>query len=84
MFNVADRDLIRSWLEEGRMREATHVIVVVNKVWDDFAVYVMPGEDSQEVAARYQDIDRQRIMEVYSLSMDVEAQLCEDRAFHWE
>ncbi len=84
MFNVADRDLIRSWLEEGRMRRATHVIVVVNKVWDDFVVYVMPGEDSREVAARYQGIDHQRVMEVYSLSMDMETQLREDRAFHWE
>jgi hypothetical protein len=84
MFNVASREQIRLWLDEGLKLGATHLIVVVDKVWDDFPVYVMPGEDSRDVAALYQGIDRQRIMEVYSLAMDLEAQLDEFRAFHWE
>ncbi|GEM_PF-4478998 len=84
MFRIADRDLILLWLNEGRRLGATHLIVVVDKFWDDFPVYVMPGEDSRDVAGRYQDIERQRVMEVYSLAMDLEAQLDEFRAFHWE
>lgn len=84
MFDVADRDRIRLWLDEGLKLGATHLIVVVNMSWDDFPVYVMPGEDTREVAARFDGIDRQRIMEVYSLSNDLEAQLDEFRAFHWE
>ena len=84
MFNIADRFMIHGWLTEGRNLGATHLIVIVNKFWDDFPVYVMPGEDSHEVAALYQGIDRQRVMEVYSLAMDWETQLVEHRAFHWE
>jgi hypothetical protein len=84
MFDIADKVTILRWLGEGRNLGATHLIVVVNKTWDDFPVYVMPGEDSHDVAALHQGIDRQRIMEVYSLAMDWEIQLAEHRAFHWE
>ncbi len=84
MFRIADKYQIRLWLDEALKLGATHLIVVVNKYWDDFPVYVMPGEDTREVAARYDGIDRQRIMEVYSLAMDLEAQLDEFRAFHWD
>ncbi len=84
MFNFADMVSLIRWLHEGKILGATHMIVVVNKFWDDFPVYVMPGEDSHEVAALYQGIDRQRVMEVYSLAMDWETQLVEHRAFHWE
>lgn len=84
MFNVATREKIRLWLDEGQRLGATHLIIVVNMSWDDFPVYVMPGENTRDVAARFDGIDRQRIMEVYSLAMDLEAQLDEFRAFHWE
>lgn len=84
MFNVATREQIRLWLDEGQRLGATHLIVVVSISWDDIPVYVMPGENTREVAARFDGIDRQRIMEVYSLAMDLEAQLDEFRAFHWE
>lgn len=84
MFRIADRYQIRLWLDEAFKLGATHLIVVVNMFWDDFPVYVMPGEDTREIASRFDGIDRQRIMEVYSLAMDLEAQLDDFRAFNWE
>ena len=84
MFDIADMVTLIRWLNEGQNLGATHMIVVVNKHWDDFPVYVMPGEDSREVASLYHHVDRQRVMEVYSLAMDWETQLVEHRAFHWE
>jgi hypothetical protein len=36
---------------------------------------VMPGQDSHKVAAEYDGVNMQKIMEVYNLSMDKDKQL---------
>jgi hypothetical protein len=53
--------------------------------YDDYPVYVKPGEDPRQKAETYQRGENmQRLMECYSLSMSKEDQMKEHRAFHWD
>ena len=75
---------IREWLERGKAENATHVIVVCDTFdWEDYPVFVSPGENVQTVVKRLRfGTDMQKVMEVYSLSQDLNSQLNEYRAFH--
>lgn len=82
------QDQIRSWLEEGRSRGATHVLVVCDTFdYEDYPVYVQTGEDAKEIAQeRYGwpgSKDMQRVMECYDLRLPLGAQLAAPRAFYW-
>lgn len=73
-------DALRSWLKVAKEKGATHMLVAVD-MYDmyDYPVYVMPGQDPHEVAAKEQEI-----MECYALHLDVEEQLRERMAFHFD
>jgi len=82
---VTSREIIRGWLEEGMRQGATHMIVVCDTFdYEDYPSYVMPGEDVREEAGAYDGKNMQRIMEVYSFSQDIEAQLAQRRAFNYD
>ena len=76
---------IRGWLEHGLAEGATHVIIVCDTFdHEDYPVFVMPGEDAHEKAQGFSPgYNMQRVMEVYSLSLPIEDQLNERRAFHF-
>lgn len=71
---------IRDWLNGSC--EADFMIVV----WDIFEFDNYPvfctHEDFEETHAKYDGKNMQRVMEVYDLSIDHEAQLNEQHAFH--
>jgi hypothetical protein len=70
------RATIRGWLERGLAEGATHVIVVCDTFdHDDYPVMVQPGEDVREKSEEYSGKEMQRVMEVYNLSMDIDAQV---------
>lgn len=82
---AATRDEIERWFEQGLVDNATHMIVVCDTYdWEDYPVYVMPGQNPREVAEEYGGKGMRKIMEVYSLKMDMEKQLNEHRAFHYD
>lgn len=83
---MTTKEEIRSWLERGKREGATHVIVVCDSFdYEDYPVMVKPGGKScREVEAEYSGKNMQRVMEVYSLSLDFESQLREHRAFHYD
>jgi hypothetical protein len=82
---VTTKDDIREWLEMGKLRQATHVIVVCDDFYyEDYPVYVFPNENArQKVRDKYSGQNMQRTMEVYKLSDDWEIQLNETRCFHY-
>ena len=77
------REEIREWLEEAKKKNATHMVVVCDTFdYDDCPVYVLQGQDVNKVVQGQNAASMQRVMEVYNLSMDIEKQLSEHRAFN--
>lgn len=85
---MTTRNDIARWLSDGKEMKATHVIVVCDTFdHGDYPVYVQADEDVREKAREYGypgQKNMQRVMEVYSLSKDLEFQLNEHRAFHFD
>ena len=80
---AARKQQIREWVERGVKTGATHVIIVYDS-WDyeDYPVYVEKGQSVQNEIDRRNGRNMLSVMEVYNLSMDIEAQLNEYRAWH--
>lgn len=80
---AATKEDIRGWLQEGKKRGATHVVIAVD-TWDheDFPSYVMPNESVQDRVYRYENKSDCRLMEVYNLSLDIEEQMRQGRAYN--
>lgn len=78
---------IARWFREGVNQKATHLIVVVDEFdHEDYPVYVGPERDVTSIVQEYSAgmHSMQRIMEVYSLKMDMVGQLAEHRSWHLE
>ena len=73
---------IKEWIDEGIKKGATHVVIMCD-TWDyeNYPIYVMPGEDPREHCS-YENM--QRPDECYDLRMNIDAQLNERRANHWD
>ena len=81
---TASNSDIREWLRQAQEQKATHLIMVCDTYdWEDYPVYVQEGQDPREEAAKY-GTNSLRVMEVYSLSKDLESQIAEHRAFHFD
>ena len=80
---AVSQNQIRQWVERGIEMGATHVIIVVDTFdHEDYPVYVKQNETVQARVYYYQHASMQDVMEVYNLSMDIEKQLNEYRAWH--
>jgi hypothetical protein len=78
------RDDIRDWLMRAKTKDASHMLVVYDSFSrNDYPVYVKKRQDVREIAARYDGKDMDYLMEVYNLSMDLEAQLAKLRSFNY-
>lgn len=86
---------IRGWFKQGKKFGATHVIVVCDTYdWEDYPVYVFKDAAPESVRGRvgsarkiYEEFngkEMQKVMEVYSLNRDIESQLAEHRALHFD
>ena len=76
---------IRAWLTNAKRDGATHVVIVCDTFdHSNFPVPVMPSEKVRDVFEAHDNKDMNRVMEVYALHLDIEAQLSEHRAFHFE
>ena len=75
---------IQQWLEEGKEKGSSHMIVVCDTFdHEDCPVYVAPSEDVVKKVAGYSNSNEmQRVMEVYSYKLPLEPQIKEHRAYH--
>jgi hypothetical protein len=75
---------LREWFNEGVKMGATHMIVVCDTFdYEDYPVFVPPDLSVRDEVNNSDGNNMQRVMEVYDLSMDREAQIAEVRAFHY-
>jgi len=52
--------------------------------YDDYPVYVAPGEDAREIVdKKYRGQNMQSMMEVYDLRKDRETQIDQDRVYNY-
>lgn len=81
---AASRSEIESWVRRGKATEdVTHVLIVCDDFdYEDYPVEVKEGEDIHKKMEEYNFKNMQRIMEVYSMKMDIDLQLAESRAYH--
>lgn len=78
------KDDIKLWIKEGQDKGATHMIVVCDTYdWDDYPVYVMPGQDAKSEFNTRNGSNMQKVMEVYNLSKDIDKQLNQHRAMEF-
>jgi len=79
------REEISEWFDEGVTKGATHLIVVVDTFdYEDYPVYVIPGENASAKYEEYNRKNMQSVMEVYCLTRDKEKQLNERRSFNFD
>jgi hypothetical protein len=68
----------------AKAKDASHMLVVYDSFSrKDYPVYVKKGQDVREIGAQYDGKNMDYLMEVYNLSMDLEAQLAELRSFNY-
>lgn len=81
---AASKEDIRGWFRRGASEGATHMLVVCDGYdHTDYPVFVGGSKDPRETARKYTG-DMQRVMECYAMHLDMEAQLSEHRADHFE
>lgn len=81
----ASKSDISHWFDCGVKEGATHMIVVCDTYdYDDYSVYVMPGESPKKKVEKYSGKNMQTVMEVYDLSKDKEEQLNEHRVYNYD
>ena len=88
---TATRQDIEWWVKSAQNKGASHVIIVHDTFDNDnFPLYIMPGEDPREVFNEKYIKDRKPCEaayaadECYDLSLNIQEQLQERRAHHWE
>lgn len=78
------KDDIRNWLERGKQKGASHMLVVCDTFdWSDYPVFVMPGEDARKRGDENNGPNMTKLMEVYKLDMDWDNQLNAGRSFNY-
>lgn len=75
---------IRGWWDR-RPSDTSHMMVVCDTFdHDDYPVYVKQGTDVRKTYDQYNGPNMQKVMEVYSASVDFESQMLERRAVHFD
>ena len=79
---AANLEDITAWLSDGKLRGASHLIVVCDTFdYEDYPVYVNSNQNVREIFKEYNGKNMQQVMEVYSLRKDLDEQLRQRRAF---
>ena len=80
---TALRSDIERWLASAKEKGASHLIVAVDRYdHDNYPIYVGPDENIQEEIQRVDSGNMQGIDEVYNMSIDIDKQLSEYRAWN--
>lgn len=80
---AADKAEIRRWFERGKGDGAAFMLVACDTYsWEDYPVHCASAEALRARAAELHGPNMQKVMECYDLSMDMELQLSEARAWH--
>jgi len=77
------KDELREWFDRGVREGKAYMVVVCDTFdWEDYPIYARDAEEARKVHREHNGVNMQRVMEVYDLKMDREAQMAEHRANH--
>ena len=77
------REEIKSWLDRGKEKGASHVIVATDTFdWEDYPVFVQPGQSAEAEVTRLRGQSMTKVMEAYDLGKSIPDQLAERRVFN--
>ena len=75
---------ISNCFDRGVTQKATHMLIVCDTYdWEDYPVYVMPGEDVLAIYKEHMGPNMQKVMEVYNLKQPKEKQLNQVRCLNF-
>ena len=82
--NMTTKDEIRDWLKIGVRDNHKYMIVYCDTFdYTDYPVYAKDSEAFHYIRKNgYMESKMQKLVEVYDLSLDIEEQLNEERAYH--
>jgi len=62
---AANKAVIEGWIERAKEEGATHIVSVCDRFdYDDYPVFVMPGQDPNQVAYEYNNKSMQSVNEI--------------------
>jgi hypothetical protein len=80
---AASKQEIGGWFDAAKEGGATHMLVVLDTFDNsDYPAYVYPDADPDKKADGYNSREMTRVMEIYDLSMDKDAQLAQRRCWN--
>ena len=66
--HINTKEHIKEWMAAAKEQGATHIISVCDTFsWDDYPVYVMPGDDLIEMKKKYDNVNMQIVNEVIEI-----------------
>ncbi len=75
---------LKEWVARGKRKGASHMIIVCDTFdWEDFPIYVMPGQDARKEFDNESKKPMQKVMEVYNLNKDLDSQINQHRTFEF-
>jgi predicted transcriptional regulator len=80
---AASKDRIQLWFREGQSKDAHHMLVITDTYeYEDYPVYVMQNENTKKKIKEVTENESQVVQEIYDLSLDMNTQLEEKKAYH--
>lgn len=74
---------IKSWINIAKQNKAKYLLVVVDTFdYEDYPIECMTAKECWDQYDSHNGKNMQRVMEVYDLTMDIENQINQGRAFN--
>jgi len=74
---------IHRWIAKAKEKGASHLIIAVDTYdHENYPVYIGYNENIKKEIGRIRSAELQGIDEIYNMSMDIDKQLAEDRAYN--
>lgn len=81
---AATKENISKWFDAGVEKSATHLIIVCDTFEHcDYPVFITADQDVLKERRDIDEMDMQKVVEVYSLTMDKGGQLSEKRSLNY-
>jgi len=66
---AATKKDVDRWVEEGKAQGATHIVSMCDTFdWDDYPIFVMPGQDPERIRRANHGNNMQKCNEIIDLS----------------